>query len=451
MNFNFMLILVFVILIFIKTKIKIINNYVFLIVLGTLLLLNELYNTKNNSVEQYHNLVINPRHGKFEIIKSFINNPNHPNNELSLLCEASKVHDIKQIQDNRLNKYKGELNKISKFFHGNKDSLNDLDEIVNTDVSNNINRMETIDKRVCPSMCHTIKDEQECRDALYLPEALENEDVLKLSKESLPVFKNYKFKKNISDCTKITTPTGGALFPANFCSERSVYPNKCRNPRSNELINTCVYDRKKCDWNEAESQCSKKCEFYKDKITCNLDSNSKCIWNGKKCVNNNACALSPCPTTQRETTQVPTTQLETTQVPTTQLETTQVPTTPTVNPRKCKGGGLMSEPENDVMVLFGQRIGDNPNGTPANDAQECAERCKENSECKLYSYNSRTAEHPFFNFVDASGSPIPPTPGNCLLLSGADMGHPFERGEFASGLIRGHCTGVHIPGLGLPG
>ena len=287
-----MLILLFVILIFIKTKIKIINNYVFLIVLGTLLVLNELYNTKNVNLEQYQNLVINPRHGKFEFVKSFLNKPNNPNNELSLLCEADKAHDIKQIQDNRLNQYKDELNKISNFFHGNKDSLNDLDEIVNTDVSNNINRMETIDKRVCPSMCSTIKDEQECIDALYLPEALENEEVLYKKKNELPIFKNYKFKKNISDCTKITTPTGD--IPSDFCSGKSVSPNKCRNPRSNELINTCVYDRKKCDWNETESQCSKKCEFYKDKITCNLDSNSKCIWNGKKCVHNNACALSPC-------------------------------------------------------------------------------------------------------------------------------------------------------------
>ena len=289
-----MLILVFVILIFIKTKIKIINNYVFFIVLGTLLLLNELYNIKTNKSENYNNFIFNPRHGKYNIHKKIINKPNDPNNELALLCEANKDIGIKDIQDNRFNIYDSELNKISNFFYGNKDSLNDLDNSVSLDVSNNINQMETIDKIVCPSICNTIKDEDECKDTLYLPEVLENEDVLKLSKESLPVFKNYKFKKNISDCTKIKIPTGGALFPANFCSERSVYPNKCRNPRSNELINTCVYDRKKCDWNEVESQCSKKCEFYKDKITCNLDSNSKCIWNGKKCVHNNACALSPC-------------------------------------------------------------------------------------------------------------------------------------------------------------
>ena len=188
--------------------------------------------------------------------------------------------NIKQLQDDRFNKYNGEINKMINYFHGDKDNLNDLDNSVNLDVSNNVNSMETIDEIV--SICNTIKDKSECKDAIYLPESLENKEVLHLKKSELPVFKNYKFKKNILDCNKITTPTGS--IPTNFCLEKSV-SIKCRNPRPNEIINTCVYD-KKCDWNEAKSQCSKKCEFYKDKITCNLDSNSKCIWNGKKCVHN---------------------------------------------------------------------------------------------------------------------------------------------------------------------
>jgi hypothetical protein len=194
--------------------------------------------------------------------------------------------NIKQLQDDRFNKYNGEINKMINYFHGNKDNLNDLDNSVNLDVSNNVNSMETIDEIVCPSICNTIKDKSECKDALYLPEALENEDILKLNKESLPVFKNYKFKKNILDCNKITTPTGN--IPTNFCLEKSVSPNKCRNPRPNEIINTCVYDKKKCDWNEAKSQCGKKCAFYKDKITCELDSNDKCNWNGTECADKSA-------------------------------------------------------------------------------------------------------------------------------------------------------------------
>lgn len=276
-----MLILIFVILIFIKTKIKIINNYVFLIVLGTLLVLNELYNIKTNKSENYNNFIFNPRHGKYNIHKKIINKPNDPNNELALLCEANKDIRIKDIQDNRFNIYDSEVNKMINHVYGETSTLNNLDNSVNLDVSNNINRMETIDEIVCPSICNTIKNEEQCKGALYLPEALENKEVLHLKKDELPIFKNYKFKKNISDCSQITTPTGS--IPTNFCSEKSVSlsPNKCRNPNSSENINTCVYDRKKCDWNG--TKCSKKCEFYKDKITCNLDSNSKCIWNGREC------------------------------------------------------------------------------------------------------------------------------------------------------------------------
>ena len=261
MNFFFMLTLILIILIFIKIKIPIITNNVMFGLLLFLLVINEIYNYKFKK-DTFAPYIYDGTYNKYFKKQNF----QHPNNSeidnIGLRCSIRKNVSIKKIQEDKFREYKDFADDMNDVVYGNKqpDTIKMADNF--GDITKEKAKISKINTIICPPVCHLIENEGDCNNAVDFKEILKDESELLTTK---PVFENKEMLSKAYECLK---------------SEPCDTKNGCK-----EVNGICVYDKKKCFYDNDAKKCKQKCELYKTSDMC--DKNY-CKWDNEnlKCSNN---------------------------------------------------------------------------------------------------------------------------------------------------------------------
>ena len=252
MNFFFMLMLILIILIFIKLKIPIITNKAMFGFLLFLLVTNEIYNFKFKK-ENFAPFIYDGTYDKYFQKKNIIHQNNSETDNLGLRCSLEKNLSIKKVQDNKFKEYKEFADSMNNVVYGDEDpdSLKLPDKF--GDITEEKKQIEKVNNILCPPLCHLLENESDCNNAIDLKEVLKDETELITTK---PVFNNKKMMRHAYECLK---------------------SNPCDTSKGCKEVNgICIYNKKKCFYDNEAQKCRKNCDLYQTSDTCNKNY---CDWN----------------------------------------------------------------------------------------------------------------------------------------------------------------------------
>ena len=256
MNFNYTLLLILSILLLIQCYLKININIITALLLGILLISNEIYRRKehfqycNDPTNCYDPYFYNPK------IINLIDQTEVPISD-GLLCRLNKNLDKYSQQKDKLNKQYDVINMVKQNI-----KLNHQYDVINTDEqnikspdnqsnqqlkSNDLSIFNPIseikDNTPCPNVCHLIKDANKCETELEYPPNSTIEQV----------------------CQSITD---GNICNTNCHCKYDTNENKCKYHKLG-----CVWlTSTDTDVKQQPDMCHKRCEKYDNKNECNLAS-----------------------------------------------------------------------------------------------------------------------------------------------------------------------------------
>lgn len=295
MNFTFMIILLLIIITFITYKSDINHKYI-VIILISILTLNEIYNYKENYQNQkeesrYYLPAYDYAEGEFDNI---VIPPDNIKTRDGINCKAQKKIIKTLEQHSKLHEQNSVVDNIYNYFEGKTVDLKSNSSIFDPLVS----RFD-FTKEKCPSVCHLIEDEKECSDEQYIPSENQEQEWRDYKRFQ----ENCKSKNSIMDCND----TCGCRFDVDYnkCEydQRNCIflPNSDSSPNTEEggqcqkrcqflknkiECNTSFYDNGSklyCNWDERDQLCLPKCELYRSEELCNSDQECKVVNN--RCVN----------------------------------------------------------------------------------------------------------------------------------------------------------------------
>ena len=241
MNFNYTLLLILSILLLIQCYLKIKINLVTAILLGVLLIINELYRKK----ESFQNCDDPSRcHQEINMNNSLFNSQMLDSSTTDvpisdgLLCKLDKNLKKYQRQKDKITQQNTIVNMIKKNIISSDNETDSL--IKNNDLSIFNPISEYSSNTPCPNTCHLISQENECKSEL-----------------------EYPINTNIKNiCESITDDT--------ICNDNC----HCKYDNTDSK---CKYNKLACTWltsttNSEPDVCRKRCEKYNKKNECNLAS-----------------------------------------------------------------------------------------------------------------------------------------------------------------------------------